>query len=53
MQGNNYHLIYEPGAHNSTDYMSRHLKASEEEVDGLQVAELQLELVTNDSFRSS
>ena len=47
MQGYNYHLIYEPGAHNPTDYMSRHPKASGKEIDGLQVAELQLELVTN------
>ena len=48
MQGYNYHLIYEPGAHNpTTDYMSRHPEASEKEIDGLQVAELQLELVVN------
>ena len=47
MQGYNYHLIYEPGAHNPTDYMSQHPKASEKEINGLQVAELQLELVTN------
>ena len=53
MQGYNYHLIYEPGAHNPTDYMSLHPKASsEKEVDGLQVAELQLELVTNALIRS-
>ena len=32
--------------------MSRHPKASGEEVDGLQVAELQLELVTNALIRS-
>ena len=47
MQGYSYHLIYEPGAHNLTDYMSRHPKASEKEIDGLQVVERQLELITN------
>ena len=50
LQGYNYKLIYEPGANNPSDYLSRHPLKQQEKQN--QVAIMPLELVTNAVIRS-